>query len=338
MELPGLVSLGDVEAAAERISPVARVTPLIALEPRVSLKAECLQLTGSFKLRGAYHALDRRPLARVVCHSSGNHAQGVARAARLLGVEAVAVMPQDAPAIKRERVLRDGAEVIEVGNSSDERVRVARALTAARGLVLLSSTEHPQVIAGQGTVGLELVASCLALPELGASLRATEGHGLEVLVPVGGGGLASGVALAVKALLPRATVVGVEPALAADARESLSGGRVVRWPVEQLTRTMADGLRHTSVGPLAFAHLQRYVDRIVTVSDAEIEHAMRTLAGEAHLGAEPSGAVSVAAHLAGVTRGSRREHTVCVVSGGNVGLRAFATVVGACGPADRVAA
>lgn len=146
------------------------------------------------------------------------------------------------------------------------------------------------------------------------------------------------MAVAVKSLAPRATVVGVEPALAADGRESLRTGRIARWPVEQVTRTRADGLRHTSLGPQAFAHLQHYLDRIVTITEDEIAHAMRTLAGEARLVAEPSGAVSVAAHLAGATGDERRTHTVCVVSGGNVGLPALAALLGASAPADRAAA
>jgi len=325
----GLVGLDAVRRAAERIHAVANVTPLLALRPGVHVKAESLQVTGSFKFRGAFNALaselEAGEVSGVVCHSSGNHAQGVARAARLLGVPAVAVMPSDAPAVKAQRVAREGAEIVRVGSSSDERVSVAVQLAAERGLVLLSSTEHPDVIAGQGTVGLEIVEACLAMPEVGPELRAAHGAGLEVFVPVGGGGLASGVALAVRTLLPRAAVVGVEPETAADARESLEQGRIVRWPVERVMRTVADGVRHTAVGPLAFAHLRRYIDRIATATEDQIASAMRVLAAEGRLVVEPSGALAPAAALAGAATPGR--HIVCVASGGNVDLRAYARVV-----------
>jgi threo-3-hydroxy-L-aspartate ammonia-lyase len=325
--VPGLVKLPEVVRAAHRISRVVRRTPLIPLTPRVSLKAECLQVTGSFKLRGAYNAiaaaLEEDDIRGVVTHSSGNHAQGVARAARLLGLSATAVMPCTTPPMKRERVARDGAEVIEVGTSSEERVEVARELSRTRELLFLSSTEHPQIIAGQGTVGLEVAESYRELREAHVLRGDGDGAGLEVLVPIGGGGLASGVGLAIKSLLPRATVVGVEPALAADARQSLEGGRVVRWPVEDVTRTIADGLQHTSVGALSFSHLRVFLDRIVTVSEAQIKQAIRWLAAEAHLVVEPSGAVSVAAYLAESAEDAEREHTVCVVSGGNVDLCSY---------------
>jgi threonine dehydratase len=323
--VPQAIGLSDVMRAAARLNGVARHTPLVPLLAGVSVKAESLQVTGSFKFRGAYNALaaelELGAVAGVVAHSSGNHAQGVARAARLLGVPATVVMPRGAPAVKRERSRRDGATVVDVGPGSDERVDVARRLSREAGLLLLSSTEHPDVIAGQGTAGVELVDAVLALPGVGPELAAAGGEGLAVLVPVGGGGLASGVGIAVKGLLPAARVIGVEPEIAADARDSLRRGEIVRWPGEGVTRTIADGLRHTSVGPLAFGHLRGVLDAIVTVSERQIAQAIGVLAWHARLVAEPSGAVAVAAAMA-ARAGAR--HTVCIVSGGNVDPRAYA--------------
>jgi threo-3-hydroxy-L-aspartate ammonia-lyase len=326
--VPEVVELPDVKRAAGRLAGIARHTPLVPLVAGVSVKAESLQVTGSFKFRGAYNALaaelERGAVAGVVAHSSGNHAQGVARAARLLGVPATVVMPSGAPAVKRDRAQRDGATIVNVGPTSDERVDAARRLSDEGGLLLLSSTEHPQVIAGQGTAGVELVDAVLALPGVGRELAAAGGDGLTVLVPVGGGGLASGVGVAVKALLPMATVVGVEPESAADARDSLRQGEIVRWPGEDVTRTIADGLRHTSVGPLAFAHLRDVLDAIVTVTELEIAQAIGALAWQARLVAEPSGAVAIAAALGGHRPAAGARHTVCVLSGGNVDPRAYA--------------
>lgn len=325
--VPEVVALPDVKRAAGRLAGIARQTPLVPLIAGVSVKAESLQVTGSFKFRGAYNALaaelERGAIPGVVAHSSGNHAQGVARAARLLGVPATVVMPRGAPAVKRERARRDGATIVNVGPGSDERVAVARQLCDDAGLLLLSSTEHPEVIAGQGTAGVELVDAVLALPA-GPALAAAGGEGLTVFVPVGGGGLASGIGIAVKALLPLATVIGVEPEIAADARDSLRQGEIVRWPGEDVTRTIADGLRHTSVGPLAFAHLRGVLDAIVTVTERQIAQAMALLAWHARLVAEPSGAVAVAAAMAAPHPAAGARHTVCLLSGGNVDPRAYA--------------
>jgi threo-3-hydroxy-L-aspartate ammonia-lyase len=326
--VPEPVGLADVKRAAGRLAGIAHQTPLVPLLAGVSVKAESLQVTGSFKFRGAYNALaaelERGAVAGVVAHSSGNHAQGVARAARMLGVPATVVMPGAAPAVKRDRARRDGATIVDVGPASDERVAVARQLCDDAGLLLLSSTEHPEVIAGQGTAGVELVDAVLGLPGIGRELAAAGGEGLTVFVPVGGGGLASGVGIAVKALLPLATVIGVEPEIAADARDSLRQGEIVRWPGDDVTRTIADGLRHTSVGPLAFAHLRGVLDAIVTVTEREIAQAIGVLAWQARLVAEPSGAVAVAAALAAPGPAAGARHTVCVLSGGNVDPRAYA--------------
>jgi threonine dehydratase len=308
------VTLDAILAAAETLYGVTVRTPLVAFgQPtdRRFLKAESLQPIGAFKLRGAYVAvasLAPKDRARgVITYSSGNHAQGVARAARLLGVPAVVVMPSDAPRIKRERVEADGAEVVIVGTASDERRRIAEALAAERSLSVIPPFDDDRIIAGQGTIGLELVAD---LPDLAV-----------VLVPVGGGGLASGVATAIKALRPEVRVIGVEPELAADARDSLERGEIVRWPAELVSRTVADGTRTQALGQRTFAHLAANLERIVTVSEAEIVAGVRLAAERSRLVVEPSGALGIAAMaFHGGDLGLDRETgaIVAVVSGGNV--------------------
>ena len=304
-----LVGLEDIREAAERLRGIAMRTPLIAFPaagPAAWLKPECLQPVGAFKIRGAYVAIARLPEAvrrrGVVTHSSGNHAQGIARAARLLGVKAVAVMPENAPRLKVERTQADGAEIVFSGNSPDERVQVAHRIAEERGMTLIPSYDSRDIIAGQATVGLEIAEDAPDGP-------------LVVYVPVSGGGLAAGVATALKKLRADVRVVGVEPELAADALESLRDGRIVRWPAEATARTMADGLRVQALGIIPFAHLCAFLDEIVTVSEAEIAAAMRILAIEARLVAEPSGAAAPAALLrARPAEGA----SVAVVSGGNV--------------------
>ena len=246
--LPPLVGLPEIRAAAVVLRGIAVHTPLVPFgrpERRHWLKAESLQPIGAFKLRGAYvAAASLTPEERsrgLITYSSGNHAQGVARAARLFGVPAVIVMPSDSPALKRARVEADGAEVVIVGTASEERRRVAEEIAEARGLAIIPPYDDPRIVAGQGTAGLEIAED---MPDVAA-----------VLVPIGGGGLASGVAAAIKALLPRTLVIGVEPELAADARESLAAGRIVEWPAERVSRTIADGTRTQSIGRLNFAHL-----------------------------------------------------------------------------------
>jgi threonine dehydratase len=309
-----LVGIDAVRAAAETLRGVAIRTPLVPFgrpEAGQFLKAESLQPIGAFKIRGAYVAIaslsdaDRR--RGVITYSSGNHAQGVARAARLLGARAVVVMPSDAPALKRARVEADGAQVIVVGTSSEERQRVAEELAEAKGLAIVPPYDDDRIIAGQGTVGLEIAED---LPDLAA-----------VLVPIGGGGLASGVAVAIRALVPGARVVGVEPELAADARQSLREGRIVRWPAADVSRTIADGTRTTAIGVRNLAHLSELLDDVVTVSEIEIAAAVRLAAEESRLVVEPSGALSVAALVyrpseAGIL--GLDGPIVAVVSGGNV--------------------
>ena len=217
-------------------------------------------------------------------------------------------MPSDAPAIKRERVAADGAEIVVVGTASDERQAVAERIAAERGLAIIPPFDDDRVIAGQGTVGLEIAES---LPDVAA-----------VLVPIGGGGLASGVAVAIRALVPDARVIGVEPELRADARESLATGQIVTWSAADVSRTIADGTRTRALGRRTFAHLSRLLDSIVTVSEAEIAAGVRLAAEESRLVVEPSGALSVAAlafhagELGLDALGGRP--VVAVVSGGNV--------------------
>jgi threo-3-hydroxy-L-aspartate ammonia-lyase len=312
-----LVSIEDVRRAAANLAGVAIRTPLLAFGtagaggPRILLKAESLQPIGAFKIRGAYHAiatLTPEERARgVVTHSSGNHAQGVARAARLLGAKAVIVMPSNAPEIKRRRVQADGAEIVTVGPASDERAAMADRLAVERGLTLIPPYDDDRVIAGQGTLGLEIAED---VPDLTA-----------VLIPIGGGGLSSGVAVAIRAMHPDARILGVEPELAADARDSLRQGRIVRWSAEDVTRTIADGVRGQAIGRRPFAHLSRLMDDVVTVSEAEIAATVRLIAEETRLVVEPSGAVAPAAarfraREAGLS--GRHGTVVAVVSGGNV--------------------
>ena len=304
-----LVTIEDITAAAEVLRGTAVHTPLLPCpwapaDRPLWLKPENLQPVGAFKLRGAYYAVSRlRPKERargVVAYSSGNHARAVAYAARAFGVPAVIVIDDSAPATKIESTERLGAEVITV--PAAERERTAKAIAEERNVTLVPPFDHPDVIAGQGTVGREIVedADCLDV----------------VLVPISGGGLAAGIGVAIKALRPTALVIGVEPELAADTRDSLLAGHRVDWPAEQRTRTMADGLR-AQPSELTFAHLRKVLDGVVTVSEAEIVEAVHLLALSSRIVAEPSGAVTTAAYL------HRQDElpagtTVAVVSGGNL--------------------
>ena len=324
-----LVDLAAIQAAAVCLRGIAIRTPLVPFGPpaeRCFLKAESLQPIGAFKLRGAYVAIaSLRPeqLAQgVITYSSGNHAQGVARAARLLGAPAVVVMPSDAPAMKRDRVAADGAEVIVVGPASDERQRVAEAMALQRGLTIIPPFDDDRIIAGQGTIGLEIVED---LPDVAL-----------ILVPVGGGGLASGVAAAANALSPSIRVVGVEPALAADARESLARGTIVRWSAQDVARTCADGTRTQALGARTFLHLRAYLDGIITVTEAEIVAGVRLAAERSRLVAEPSGALSIAAltfHREELGLDAIDGPVVAVVSGGNVDPERYRSYLDAALPA-----
>lgn len=272
------------------------------------LKPENLQPIGAFKLRGAYNkiaCLSPEERSRgVIAYSSGNHAQGVAYAARALGVKAVIVMPRSAPAVKREATAAMGAELVLVGPGSDERKSKAEELAREQGYVVVPPYNDEQIIAGQGTIGLEILED---LPEVET-----------VIVPVGGGGMISGVATAVKLGKPSAGIIGVEPELAADAQASLRSDRVVRLPAEEVTRTSADGLATQSIGDINFQHIREYVDDIVTVSEEEIRETMRLLAANPKTIAEPSGAVAVAAFLFHRAELPATQVNVAVISGGNI--------------------
>ena len=267
-----------------------------------------LQPIGAFKLRGAYNKIASLSAAErqrgVVSYSSGNHAQGVAYAARALNVKAVIVMPGNAPALKREATAALGAEVVTVGPSSDERQKKAEELAAQHGHVIIPPYNDEQIIAGQGTMGLEILED---LPSVET-----------VMVPVGGGGMISGIATAIKLTNPSVKVIGAEPELAADAQASLRSGKLVQFEAEQVLRTAADGLRTQSIGPINFEHMRLYVDDIVTVSEPEIREAMRRLAANPKTVAEPSGAVAVAAFLFHKADLPANKIHVAVVSGGNI--------------------
>jgi threonine dehydratase len=258
-------------------------------------------------MRGAYFRLstltDAERTAGVITYSSGNHAQAVARAARLLGIRAVIVMPEDAPSLKVDRVRADGAELMLAAPGNDARRALAEQLAVERSMTLVPPYDDPEIIAGQGTCGLEIVEDLADVAE--------------VIVPVSGGGLISGIAAAVKALRPDARIVGVEPEDAADARESLAAGEIRTWPTERTHRTIADGLRVNRVGDLPWAHIQALVDKIVTVTDAQMRDAIRQLTIRARLVVEPSGAASMAAHLTGAA-GPVRGPRAIVLSGGNI--------------------
>jgi threonine dehydratase len=329
-----LVTLDEIREAAARVRGVVVRTPLVPFgppidgdplgHPRAWLKPESLQPIGAFKLRGAYNALasltpDERARG-VVSHSSGNHAQGVARAGRLLGIRVVVVMPRDAPRTKMERVIGDGAEIDLVGPSGDERAERAAELAETEGMVLIPSYDDRRIIAGQGTAGLEIAEQIADVTPAPASFT--------VLVPVGGGGLASGVATAVKALRPQARVYGVEPELAADARESLAAGRRIAWDPERLSRTSADGMRST-LSELTLRHLLARLDGILTVSEAEIARALVRGSRAARLVLEPSGATPLAAWLFHAGEIPPDGPVVCLLSGGNVDPERYAELVAA---------
>lgn len=323
-----LTTVEEIRAAAKRIAGVAVRTPLVDVtfpglsgyetEKRIRLKAEGLQPMGAFKIRGAANRiLQMTPeeLKRgVITYSSGNHAQAVAWAAREVGAKAVIVMPRNAPGIKRAGTLALGAEVVDVGVASSERREKAEELVREHGYVLVPPYDDDAVIAGQATCGLEIAEEW---PEVDL-----------VLAPVSGGGLLGGVAAAVKQLLPKARVYGVEPELAGDATESFRTGAIQTWGAELTSRTIADGLRTQSVGVRNFAHLQAFVDGMITVTEEEIRGAMRAIVAAARIVPEPSGAVPVAALLYHGEELPEYRRAVAVVSGGNVDPAMLAEVVG----------
>jgi threonine dehydratase len=321
------VTLDEIRAAKERIARVAVRTPLYRVErarlqmgkiaePEFDLyiKAESEQPIGSFKLRGAYNMvaqLSPEALRRgVITYSSGNHAQGVAYAARALGAKAVIVMPANAPEIKKAATRALGAEIVEVGPASLERKQKAEELVAKFGYGMIPPYDAPEIIAGQGTCGLEIVEQ---LP--GVDL---------VISPVSGGGLLSGIATAVKLAAvaglakPEVQVWGAEPELAADAKESFETKTLVEWPASRTTRTIGDGLRTQSLGALNFEHVLRFVNGIVAVSEEEIFAAMKVMLSATQLVPEPSGAVTLAAALFHAHELPKAKKVAVVLSGGNL--------------------
>ncbi len=306
-----LVPIDEIRAAAERIGGVARRTPLLAERRgsavgggRLRLKCENLQRGGAFKLRGAYNFIAQLPEESrsrgVITYSSGNHGRAVALACKELGLTAVVVVPVDAPRVKLEAIRRLGAEIVEEGTKSVERQRRAEAIAEERGLAIVPPFDHPQIIAGQGTVGLEIVEDW---PEVE-----------RVLVPVGGGGLLAGVAAAVRALKPETAVLGVEPRGAASMHASLAAGE----PVELgSVASVADGLKPVRPGELTFEHARQLVSDVLLVEDEQILRGLAWCAHEFRLLVEPSGAATVAALLAGTLPGPAVP-TVAVISGGNV--------------------
>jgi threonine dehydratase len=337
-----MVTLEEIKEAQRRIRGVAVRTPLVAYHPppvkrtsgkglhspddlddlltaigtqgttdgsrQLYFKPESFQPIGSFKLRGAYNKVasltTEERLRGVITYSSGNHAQGVAYAARAVGAPVVVVMPRNSPRIKMIATEALGAEIVVVGPGSIERTEKAEALAHEHGYVIVPPYNDAHIIAGQGTVGLEIFED-LQDADI-------------VLVPVGGGGLISGVSAALKLSGSRAKIVGVEPQLANDAQQSFRAGKIVQIAAERASSTLADGLRTQSIGPLNFEHVSKYVDDIITVSEDEIRRAMRQMATNARLVAEPSGAVTFAAWLFHEPELPAGQKVVAVISGGNV--------------------
>ncbi|WP_375453576.1 threo-3-hydroxy-L-aspartate ammonia-lyase [uncultured Methylobacterium sp.] len=316
-----LPTFADVARAAERIAGVAHRTPVLTSRTadertgaRLFFKAENLQRAGAFKFRGAYNAIAALPAearARgVLAYSSGNHAQAIALASRLLAVPATIVMPLDAPAMKVAATAGYGAEVVRFDRYTQDRVALGREIAQARGLTLIPPYDHPDVIAGQGTLGLELIEDTGALDMLVACL--------------GGGGMLSGCALAAAERAPGCTVIGVEPEAGDDGQRSFREGRIVTIPVP---RTIADGAQTTFLGAHTFPIIQQRVADIVTVSDAELVATMRFFAERMKLVVEPTGCLAAAAVLHG-RLDVRAKRVGVVISGGNIDLAAFARHIG----------
>lgn len=303
------VTREDVIAAAARIDEMVEHTPLIASHiggTRVWLKCECLQTGGAFKLRGATNRLlqlaEGEREAGVVAFSSGNHAQGVAIAAERLGIPAVIVMPSDAPAIKIDKTRSHGAEIIFYDRMRESREEIAARLAGEKGATVVPSFDDPAIVAGQGTVGLEILRQ---LADLG------EKEPDAIAIPVGGGGLASGIALAV----PDAAIIGAEPAGWEDMRRSLEAGEIVPVAADA-PPTLCDALQTPRVSPITFGILQKREAVIVAVSDTEVAEAVRWAWGRHQLVVEPGGAAALAAMLAG--KAQPREGLVIILSGGNI--------------------
>jgi threonine dehydratase len=310
-----LVTLDAVRAAARRIAPFVGQTPLIGMTPSgFSLKAENLHPIGAFKIRGAFNALlslsDDERRRGVVAHSSGNHAQAVAYAAKTLGIKAAVVMPETSSRTKIDATRRWGADIVLVSPYGDARTEVCAKLARENGYVVIEPYDSLAIMAGTGTIGLEILAQ---KPDV-----------RYVVVPVSGGGLIGGISAALMQSNDAIRVIGVEPELANDASQSFKAKHIVRVPPEDTIRTIADGLRVSQLGKLPWANIQAFVHDIVTVPEDAIRAAMRRIAVEAKLVAEPSGAVALAGALAA---GLDPAATVAIVSGGNVDLGLYAEII-----------
>ncbi len=317
-----MVTIDDVRAAARRIEGIATRTPMFhsrtaddLVGAEVWFKCEQFQRSGSFKFRGAYNALaampDEQRARGVVAYSSGNHAQAVALAAREFACPAVIVMPSDAPAVKVEATQGYGAEVVFFDRHTESREQIGLEIASRRGLTLVPPFNHPDVVAGQGTLALEMFEE---QPELDI-----------VLAPVGGGGLISGIAVAARGVRPGVLVYGVEPEVANDAQRSLASGRIVMIAAPD---TIADGIRTAAVGDVTFPLMQANLAGILTVSDDEIRSALRYLAGRLKLLVEPTGAVGAAAIFEGRIPHMAGKRIGVVLCGGNADLADLATILG----------
>lgn len=310
-----MIELKDIQAAAKNIKGVAVRTPLIKLplEDEVYAKPENLQKTNSFKFRGAYNFLsnlsEEERAKGLVADSSGNHAQGVACAAHLFGADAKIVIPENAPPIKVERTKAWGASVVRSPNASEDREAAAAVIVESEGRLLVPPFNHPWIMAGQGTAGLEIAEDL-------------DNNVANIIICLGGGGLLSGISTAIRALAPQAQILGVEPAFAADGKASFESGEVQKWSAEQVTRTIADGARTQQLGDLTFEVIKARVDGIVAVSEEGITDAMRWFLQEAKLVVEPTGAMALAAYFAiknNETEFQLKEGpTVVIISGGNI--------------------
>lgn len=319
-----MISIADIEAAATRLAGVAVETPLLrsaaldaAVGGTVLLKPECLQRTGSFKIRGAYNLLSQLSADQakrgVVAWSSGNHAQGVAAAGSMLGIKTAIVMPEDAPRSKLENTKRLGGEVITFDRYTGDREAIAREIAAQRGAEIVPSYDHDHIIAGQGTVGLEIAEQSVAL---GFSAE-------QVIIPCGGGGLSSGSALALRERIPSIKVYTAEPEHYDDTMQSLQSGVRVSVPTD--VPSLCDALLTNSPGKLTFEIMQSHIAGGLVVTESEVKAAMRFAFRELKLVVEPGGAAALAAVLAGKIEASNRV-TVVVLSGGNVDADVFASI------------
>lgn len=327
--MPNFVTLADIQAAAVRIAPAAVRTPLIQLKApglpcEVWVKVESEQPIGSFKIRGAYNKVSQLTPAQlaagVITYSSGNHAQGVAFAARALGAQAVVVMPENAPALKAAATRALGAEVVFVGPASTARKAKAEELAALHGYTIIEPYNHPHIIAGAATCGLEITQQ---LPDVDI-----------VIGPVSGGGLLSGTSTGVKLAAeaglcnPNVLVFGAEPLVAADAKESFDTKTLVEWPASRTASTIADGLRTQSLGQLNFEHILKFVNGIIAVTEEEILEAMKVYLAYSDLIPEPSGAVTLAAILYHADQLPPAKKIAIIMSGGNVDPKLLETLQG----------